>query len=307
MKRILATLAIPVLLAVSCGDSGVGDAGPVTLPPQNSGETTTTTSTTNTTEGSGESSGSTSTTEPSPPDDSVDQVFVKLFFVRDGATAQSVLRAVDEGDLAENALIALLEGPLATETSDDLSTAIPADTLLLGLSIDDGLATVDLSREFELGGGSLNILSRLAQVVYTLTDFPDVDNVAFHLDGEPVEGFSGEGVVLDHPVARADYETILPIVQDPEVSASEAWTQDDVPAIEGIDPVLLGRVSSVAADDVLNVRQDPGAQAPIVGMLVPGVIVARTGQEQTVGTSLWVEINTPAGPFWVNDAYLATP
>ena len=41
---------------------------------------------------------------------------------------------------------------------------------------------------------------RLAQVVYTVTQFDTVKSVRFHLDGEPVDVFSGEGIVLDKPV-----------------------------------------------------------------------------------------------------------
>ena len=57
-----------------------------------------------------------------------------------------------------------------------------------------------------------SVLGRLAQVVYTLTQFPTVEGVKFELDGEPVTVFSGEGVVLDDPVDRADYTDQLPAV-----------------------------------------------------------------------------------------------
>ena len=91
-------------------------------------------------------------------------------------------------------------------------TTIPEGTKLLGISIAKGVATVNLSREFESGGGSESILGRLAQVTYTLTQFPTVDSVLFQLDGKPVTTFSGEGVILDHPVGRDDYYDQLPAI-----------------------------------------------------------------------------------------------
>jgi hypothetical protein len=54
--------------------------------------------------------------------------------------------------------------------------------------------------------------TRLAQVVYTLTQFPTVQKVRFRLDGSPVNVFSSEGIVLDHPVGRSDYADLLPAI-----------------------------------------------------------------------------------------------
>ena len=114
--------------------------------------------------------------------------------------------------VARAALEALLAGPSDVETAAGVSTAIPEGTQLLDVSIEEGVATVDLSSEFESGGGSLSTMMRLAQVVYTLTQFPTVEGVDFELDGEPVDVFSGEGIVLDHPQTRADYEDMLPAI-----------------------------------------------------------------------------------------------
>jgi N-acetylneuraminic acid mutarotase len=49
---------------------------------------------------------------------------------------------------------------------------------------------------------------RLGQVVYTLTQFQTVKRVRFALDGAPVNVFSSEGIVLDHPVGRSDYQNL---------------------------------------------------------------------------------------------------
>ena len=52
---------------------------------------------------------------------------------------------------------------------------------------------------------------RLAQVVYTLTQFPTVSKgVVFKLDGKVVTVFGGEGIMLTHPQKRSDYESVTP-------------------------------------------------------------------------------------------------
>jgi spore germination protein GerM len=116
--------------------------------------------------------------------------------------------------VAKAALTTLLEGPQGAEMdgSPTMYTAIPEGTELLGITIDSGVATVNLSGEFATGGGTYSVLARLAQVVYTLTQFASVDRVQFELEGEPVTTFSAEGVVLDGPVDRADYRDVLPAI-----------------------------------------------------------------------------------------------
>jgi len=110
------------------------------------------------------------------------------------------------------AMSALLAGPNPAELSASPATytTVPDGSRFLGLTIEDGIATVNLSREFESGGGSASVLGRLAQVVYTLTQFPTVQGVQFELDGTPITVFSGEGVVLDKPLTRTDYTDQLP-------------------------------------------------------------------------------------------------
>ena|GEM_PF-271413 len=137
---------------------------------------------------------------------------LSVFFIRDEKIA-TVHRTVPRTlQVAAASMAELLAGPTAEEEALGMSTSIPEGTEYIGTTIDQGIATVDLSGEFESGGGSFSMAARLAQVVYTLTQFPTVDFVTFTLDGEPVEVFGGEGIVMDRPVSRKDFESLTPAI-----------------------------------------------------------------------------------------------
>jgi germination protein M len=134
------------------------------------------------------------------------------FFLGDGATGGPslvpVLRTVPRSlAVASAAMRELLAGPSATErtASPRISTAIPAGTRLLGVQISRSIATVNLTPSFASGGGSFSVRGRLAQVVYTLTQFPTVTSVRFQLNGRLVTVFSSEGLVLNGPIGRAGF------------------------------------------------------------------------------------------------------
>lgn len=106
------------------------------------------------------------------------------------------------------ALESLLEGPDSFEEDYGLRTEIPDGTQLLGLEIDGTIARVDLTSEFESGGGTASMQARLAQVVYTLTQFPTVKGVLFSLDGVQI----CVPDVCDKPMTRRDYADLLPAI-----------------------------------------------------------------------------------------------
>ncbi len=309
MNRFATLVAAVALTVAACGGGGVGSGG--TLAPTQPTTTSTTSPgepTTTTTPGGGATTTSTTSVpsvDTTAPPTGPTEVFVDIYLVKDGAHASTVTRSVDTPGVAANAIRALIQGPTAEEEGAGLASAVPADTLLLGLDIDDGLATIDLSLEFEEGAGSFSMTSRLAQVVYTLTQFPSIDRVDFRLDGEQVLVFSSEGIVLDHPpMENGDFLSALPMGPDTGSGATETWTQDDLPPIVGIASSQLGRVVLVADDDTLNVRTGAGVSNPIIGKVVPGAVVHRLGATAVVGSSIWAEIDTPRGAGWVNATYL---
>lgn len=154
MTRALGALAAPlVLLLVACG----GDDG--------------------TTTGTGTTTVQAETTK------------LRVYWFRDGKVWPA-LREIEQTDaLAQAALDELLAGPTEREGADlQFTTAIPDDVEGVVSSVDDGVATVELSVDLPD--------EPLAQVVYTLTQFVTVESV-------DIQG---------NTLIRADFEDLTPAI-----------------------------------------------------------------------------------------------
>lgn len=306
MKRLIALLAVMTLIA-GCGGTEARSGGPLTIavhattvPTASPGVDETTPQATLPDSTPTTTLGSPSTTVADGSGASSSTVVVYL--LDDSGQAVAVERTVNAPGVARAAIEALIAGPNSSEAAAGLATAFPPDSLVLGLTIGDGTAVADMSVEFEAGGGSAAILGRLAQLVYTLTEFDSVDRVRLLLEGRSVEYFSGEGIFVGAPISRADFSGSVPIGPE-RTSAIPTWAQSDLPAVEpGDDDVY--RVVLVASDDFLNVRAEAGVDGATIGRLLPGVGVRTTDDTETVGSSTWRKIVTPAGEGWVNGFYL---
>jgi len=121
-------------------------------------------------------------------------------------------REVEGPATPEAAVRALLAGPNGAIEGDlGFTSAIPSGTVLHSVTVDGSVATVDLSGQFASGGGSLSMQARVAQVVFTVTQFAPIDHVRFQLDGAPVVTIGGEGLIVDN-VDRAAFAGVTPLV-----------------------------------------------------------------------------------------------
>jgi germination protein M len=93
---------------------------------------------------------------------------LKIYLLRQGKVAPVGRTVVTGPRVGAAALRELFEGPSADD--EGLQTAIPAGTALQSLAIAGGVASVDLSKP-------LTQDDAVAQVVYTLTQFPTVNRV----------------------------------------------------------------------------------------------------------------------------------
>ncbi len=97
---------------------------------------------------------------------------------------------------------------LLTETpGEGLSSTIPAGTELLSLIIQGDGIVVNLSEEFQFGGGSASMIGRVAQVLYTATSLDPSAAVWFQIEGEPLEVLGGEGLEIAQPMTRDIFTT----------------------------------------------------------------------------------------------------
>ena len=168
MRKSSTRLAAVALLAltVSAGCTRSSSSAPTTTV----AESTTTSSTTTTVP---ESTTTTTVPESTTTTTTVPvTVNVAAYFMR--AEKLTVLGRQVPAATPYSALQALLAGPTANERSLGITTVIPAGTRLLGAEVKGNEITLDLSHEFESGGGSFAVRMAIAQVVYTVTQFPEI-------------------------------------------------------------------------------------------------------------------------------------
>jgi germination protein M len=114
---------------------------------------------------------------------------------------------------AKAAMRELIQGPTKAEREAGLKSDLPKKTEVLGIELDEATkrATVNLSPDFAPEGKDLDV-AHLAQVVFTLTQFPNVERVAITIEGKPLDLLDGDGKPLAGPAARTDYERLTPLI-----------------------------------------------------------------------------------------------
>jgi hypothetical protein len=178
--------------------------------------TTTTTTTTNPSVTTTTKAGTTTTVPP--------VVEETLFFTRGTMLGVAHRAVTSPSDPRYLTMEALLAGPTASETAAGLSTAMAPGTALRGIEVASGVAVVNLSQQFALPGPADVLSARLAQVVYTLTNFPNVSKVEIEIG--KIQLLSFAGVDLSKPVGRAQVTAAVPpvLLVSPAVGDSEQGT-----------------------------------------------------------------------------------
>jgi lipoprotein-anchoring transpeptidase ErfK/SrfK len=135
--------------------------------------------------------------------------------------------AVDRpGSTAEDAIGQLLAGPTAAEVKRGIRTYVPSGTPVRSVTVENGVATVDLGLEFVRGRDAQSLLARLAQVVHTASGPEGATKVRLKVKGGTPLGLF-PGVVTAGPLTVAYLET-------PNVPAPRSPAAEPTPVLESV-------------------------------------------------------------------------
>jgi hypothetical protein len=146
---------------------------------------------------------------------------VRLYLVH--GAALTVVAAQNPQPGITGALQALLSGPTTADRALGDTTAIPAGTQLHSARVAGGTATVDLDASFTAGAPlESQMRERVAEIVYTATQFPGIEHVAFAIDGVTQRTLGTVAFMVDPPLGRFELTDALDtvLVEQPAPSAT---------------------------------------------------------------------------------------
>jgi germination protein M len=212
-----------------------------------------------------ETTATTETTETTPPETTA----LRVYFLLDGKV-QPVAREVPKTQaVAGAALGELLLGPTNTESELGLKTSFEAEWRVL--AVDNGVASIEINEPYDQAG--------LAQVVYTLTQFPTVKAVEIGGKRYTRADFEDETpiILVESPLP---YERVdNPLRAMGTANTFEATFQYEVvdPAGKIVDKNFVTATSGTGTRGTFDFRTRPFTSGPGTGALVVFEYSAKDG------------------------------
>lgn len=117
---------------------------------------------------------------------SVENMDVAVYYLKDNNNEMYLVREVHKVPKSTGvARASLNELILGESVTPGAFKVLPKDTKILGIKIENGLATVDFSKEvLKANVGSSGEMLGIASMVNTLTEFPTIEKVKFTVEGK---------------------------------------------------------------------------------------------------------------------------
>jgi len=140
------------------------------------------------------------------PYDDVPKSYVNVYFIGQNSNKDEVYKVVkreydsEKGETKlKYSIESLLKGTTAVEKAKGVYSEIPQGTKLLSLEETPTKVIVNLSNDFEQGGGTDGLYKRIYQLIKTANKNTVLD-VYLYIDGKQVDVIGGEGIMLNQPL-----------------------------------------------------------------------------------------------------------
>ncbi len=213
--------------------------------------------------GCGTKTGQTSTPPPTPEVPQMTNVAVYYLKTTDNDSylVREVHQVEKTPEIAQAALNELIKGNPVTPGA---ARVLPADTKILGIKIDQGLATVDFSPEvLRANVGSSGEVLGIASIVNTLTEFPSIQKVSFTVDGQVAKAIDWWGHV---GLSEQPFKRDLSNVNEPAIWVTSPITGQSITSpieISGSARVFEATVSFRLKDELGNILAQGHTNASI--------------------------------------------
>ena len=127
---------------------------------------------------------------------------VKIYVLDKSGNLHSLSRTCDlskENSCFEFAIKELIKAPTKWEKSKGFTSEIPAGTKLRSIRQTSGNILIDLSSDFETGGGAESTYMRVKQIIKTVNSNTS-SPVYLYINGHQANVIGGEGIMLKQPL-----------------------------------------------------------------------------------------------------------
>ena len=142
------------------------------------------------------------TVVPEPDENKKFDKTVKIFILDKSGNLRSVNRVCEKSvktSCFEYTINELLSAPSKWEKSKGFTSEIPQGTKLLSIRESSNSVMIDLSSDFESGGGAESTYMRIKQIIKTANSYTSTPTYLY-INGKQVNVIGGEGVMLKQPL-----------------------------------------------------------------------------------------------------------
>lgn len=136
----------------------------------------------------------------------VPKSYVNVYFIGQNSNKEEVYKVVkrpydpqNDGTKLKYSIVSLLKGPNKKERAKGIYSEVPAGTKLISLEEKPDKIIVNLSGNFEQGGGTDGLYKRLYQLIKTSNKNTSAD-VYLYINGKQVDVVGGEGIMINQPL-----------------------------------------------------------------------------------------------------------